>query len=99
MCTPEDIAEVRVAITGNVDAGKSSLLGVLTKGRLDDGRGRVRLCLFEMRILASLDTMQARIALLRHKHELETGRTSSVGLESALAFDFSSKRESLIAVD
>lgn len=48
-------------MTGNVDAGKSTLLGVLTHGVLDDGRG------------------VARQKLFRHKHELETGRTSSVG--------------------
>lgn len=59
----EDLIESRVAVVGNVDAGKSSLLGVLTRGRLDDGRGR------------------ARVALFRHKHEVETGRTSSVGNE------------------
>ena len=59
----EEHIEVRVAIVGNVDAGKSTLLGVLTKGALDDGRGR------------------ARVGLFRHKHELDTGRTSSVGTE------------------
>ncbi|XP_047144410.1 GTP-binding protein 1 isoform X1 [Hydra vulgaris] len=57
----EDFFEVRVAVVGNVDAGKSTLLGVLTHGSLDDGRGTARLKLF------------------RHKHEAETGRTSSVG--------------------
>lgn len=50
-----------MAVTGNVDAGKSTLLGVLTHGVLDDGRG------------------VARQKLFRHKHEVETGRTSSVG--------------------
>ncbi|KAI6121461.1 P-loop containing nucleoside triphosphate hydrolase protein [Pisolithus sp. B1] len=63
---PVDIAstpEVRCAVVGNVDSGKSTTLGVLTRGTLDDGRGR------------------ARVALFRHKHELETGRTSSVGME------------------
>jgi len=60
--------EVRVAVTGNVDAGKSTLLGVLTHGVLDDGRG------------------VARQKLFRHKHELETGRTSSVG-NDILGFD------------
>lgn len=69
---PAEITEIRIATCGNVDAGKSTLLGVLTKGRLDDGRGR------------------ARIALMRHKHEIETGRTSSVGLE-LLGFDAASK--------
>jgi GTPase len=29
-----------------VDAGKSTLLGVLTQGELDNGRGRARLNLF-----------------------------------------------------
>ncbi|KIM66374.1 hypothetical protein SCLCIDRAFT_318796 [Scleroderma citrinum Foug A] len=55
--------EVRCAVVGNVDSGKSTTLGVLTRGALDDGRGR------------------ARVALFRHKHEIETGRTSSVGME------------------
>ncbi|KAJ9117262.1 hypothetical protein QFC20_000408, partial [Naganishia adeliensis] len=59
----EEIVEVRVAMVGNVDAGKSTMLGVLTRGALDDGRGK------------------ARVALFRHKHEVETGRTSSVGME------------------
>ena len=31
---------------GNVDAGKSTLLGVLTHDELDNGRGRARLNLF-----------------------------------------------------
>ncbi|KAJ4483422.1 GTP-binding protein 1 [Lentinula aciculospora] len=55
--------EVRCAVVGNVDSGKSTTLGVLTRGVLDDGRGR------------------ARVSLFRHKHEIETGRTSSVGME------------------
>ena len=46
---------------GNVDAGKSTLLGVLTHSELDNGRGH------------------ARQRLFRHKHEMESGRTSSVG--------------------
>uniref|UniRef100_A0A674AIV8 GTP-binding protein 1 n=1 Tax=Salmo trutta TaxID=8032 RepID=A0A674AIV8_SALTR len=55
----EDFLEVRVAVVGNVDAGKSTLLGVLTHGELDNGRGF------------------ARQKLFRHKHEMESGRTSS----------------------
>ena len=58
----------RVAVVGNVDAGKSTLLGVLTHGELDNGRGL------------------ARQKLFRHKHEAETGRTSSVG-NDILGFD------------
>ncbi|XP_063692306.1 GTP-binding protein 1-like isoform X1 [Bolinopsis microptera] len=66
--TEEDFTEVRVAVIGNVDAGKSTLLGVLTHGELDNGRGF------------------ARTKLFRHKHEQETGRTSSVG-NDILGFD------------
>ena len=57
-----------VAVVGNVDAGKSTLLGVLTHGELDNGRGF------------------ARQKLFRHKHEMESGRTSSVG-NDILGFD------------
>ena len=64
----QDFLEIRVAVVGNVDAGKSTLLGVLTHGVLDDGRGL------------------ARHKLFRHKHEAETGRTSSVG-NDILGFD------------
>uniref|UniRef100_A0A0N4ZC03 Tr-type G domain-containing protein n=1 Tax=Parastrongyloides trichosuri TaxID=131310 RepID=A0A0N4ZC03_PARTI len=63
-----DFIEVRVAVVGNVDAGKSTLLGVLTHNELDDGRG------------------YARQKLFRHKHEFETGRTSSVS-NDILGFD------------
>ena len=54
--------DLRVAVVGNVDAGKSTLVGVLTGpvSFLDDGRGL------------------ARSRVLRHKHEAETGRTSSI---------------------
>ncbi|KAF5284739.1 hypothetical protein FQA39_LY04464 [Lamprigera yunnana] len=45
---PEDqnSIEVRVAVVGNADVGKSTLLGVLTQGSLDNGRGRARLNMF-----------------------------------------------------
>ncbi|XP_050391749.1 GTP-binding protein 1 [Patella vulgata] len=66
----QDFMEIRVAVVGNVDAGKSTLLGVLTHGDLDNGRGI------------------ARQKLFRHKHEMETGRTSSVG-NDILGFDSS----------
>lgn len=68
----EDFMEVRVAVVGNVDAGKSTLLGVMTHGILDDGRG------------------EARTKLFRHKHEIESGRTSSVG-NDILGFDSKGK--------
>jgi len=64
----KDFMEIRVAVVGNVDAGKSTLLGVLTHGELDNGRGF------------------ARQKLFRHKHEAESGRTSSVG-NDILGFD------------
>ncbi|KAH7140814.1 P-loop containing nucleoside triphosphate hydrolase protein [Dactylonectria macrodidyma] len=63
----QDVIETRIAVLA-VDAGKSSMLGVLVKGDLDDGRGK------------------ARVNLFRHKHEIETGRTSSVGME-IMGFD------------
>uniref|UniRef100_A0A7S4HIF4 Elongation factor Tu, chloroplastic n=1 Tax=Odontella aurita TaxID=265563 RepID=A0A7S4HIF4_9STRA len=51
---------IRVAVVGNVDAGKSTLIGTLTTQIRDDGRGK------------------ARSLIMRHAHELETGRTSTV---------------------
>ncbi|XP_013779989.1 GTP-binding protein 2-like [Limulus polyphemus] len=38
--------EIRVAVLGNMDVGKSTLLGVLTQGDVDNGRGSARLNLF-----------------------------------------------------
>ncbi|KAK4546384.1 hypothetical protein LTR36_002061 [Oleoguttula mirabilis] len=76
---PEDVddtIETRIAVVGNVDAGKSTLLGVLVKGALDDGRGKMRVNLF------------------RHKHEMESGRTSSVGME---IMGFDSKGEVVVS--
>jgi GTPase len=55
-------------VVGNVDAGKSTTVGTLTKGIVDDGRGR------------------ARLAVFNHKHEISTGRTSSIG-HQILGFD------------
>jgi GTPase len=75
--TVEDVIETRIAVVGNVDAGKSTMLGVLVKGGLDDGRGK------------------ARVNLFRHKHEIESGRTSSVGME-IMGFD---SRGKVIASD
>lgn len=63
-----EFIEIRVAVIGNVDAGKSTLLGVLTHSEMDNGRGH------------------ARQKLFRHRHELESGRTSAVSSE-ILGFD------------
>jgi GTPase len=35
--------ELRIAVLGRVDAGKSTLVGVLTKGQLDNGQGLARM--------------------------------------------------------
>jgi len=40
--TDRDDTDLKIAVIGNVDSGKSTLVGVLTKGVLDDGRGLVR---------------------------------------------------------
>lgn len=37
-----EVDDVRIAIVGNVDSGKSTLVGVLTHGGLDNGRGLAR---------------------------------------------------------
>ena len=42
----QQFIDIRIAVLGNVEAGKSTLLGVLTQGELDNGRGRARLNLF-----------------------------------------------------
>ena len=39
--------EIRVAIIGNVDSGKSTMVGVLTRSMLDDGRGLARSKVFK----------------------------------------------------
>ena len=40
--SPRDDNDVRIAVVGNVDSGKSTLVGVLTRNVLDDGRGKAR---------------------------------------------------------
>uniref|UniRef100_T2M6D6 GTP-binding protein 2 n=1 Tax=Hydra vulgaris TaxID=6087 RepID=T2M6D6_HYDVU len=42
----QEFIEIKVACLGNADAGKSTLLGVLCYGDLDNGRGRARLNVF-----------------------------------------------------
>lgn len=59
---------VTIGVVGNVDAGKSTTIGTLTRGVADDGRGRARLHVFN------------------HKHEITSGRTSSIG-HQILGFD------------
>ena len=53
--------DIKIGVAGNVDSGKSTTIGTLTKGILDDGRGKERVHVFN------------------YKHEIVTGRTSSIG--------------------
>ncbi|KAL9107054.1 MAG: hypothetical protein Q9227_008000 [Pyrenula ochraceoflavens] len=57
------VEQLRISLTGVSGSGKSSLLGTLTTGTLDNGRGKTRL------------------GLLRHRHEIVSGVTSSVAQE------------------
>ena len=41
--------DIKVAVAGNVDVGKTSLLGVLTSGKNDNGRGSARLSIFNFK--------------------------------------------------
>ncbi|KID86351.1 elongation factor Tu GTP binding domain-containing protein [Metarhizium guizhouense ARSEF 977] len=71
--TPEQIAmpsrgssttpQLRVTLTGPTTSGKSSLLGTLSTGTLDNGRGK------------------SRLSLLKHRHEMVSGVTSSIAQE------------------
>lgn len=60
--TSEDteFTRMRIAVLGNIESGKSSLISVLTHNELDNGQGK------------------ARLNLLRHIHEIQTGHTSSI---------------------
>lgn len=62
-CGDNSYLDLKVGVVGNVDSGKSTLVGVLTKGGFDNGRGLARSLVFN------------------HKHEVDTGRTSSIGLQ------------------
>lgn len=55
--------DVKIAVVGNVDAGKSSFIGTLLLGKNDDSRG------------------SNRSVVMNHPHELESGRTSSIGYQ------------------
>lgn len=54
--------EIHIATAGSPDAGKSTLIGVLSSGKLDNGRG------------------SARSRIFNFKHELDSGRTSSMSM-------------------
>ena len=55
--------QVRVTLTGPTTSGKSTLLGTLSTGTLDNGHGK------------------SRLSLLKHRHEVASGVTSSVAQE------------------
>lgn len=63
-----DLINLKISVAGNVDSGKSTTIGTLTKGILDDGRGKARLHVFN------------------YKHEVSTGRTSSIA-HQLMGFD------------
>jgi len=39
-------ADIRIAMCGNVDGGKSTLVSVLTGSKLDNGKGQARISCF-----------------------------------------------------
>ena len=55
--------QLRVTFTGPTTSGKSSLLGTLSTGTLDNARGK------------------SRLSLLKHRHEVVSGVTSSIAQE------------------
>ncbi|KAF2444055.1 hypothetical protein P171DRAFT_432139 [Karstenula rhodostoma CBS 690.94] len=57
------LPQLRISLTGATMSGKSSLLGTLSTGTLDNGRGK------------------SRLSLLKHRHEIESGITSSITQE------------------
>jgi small GTP-binding protein len=64
----DNYLDIKIGVAGNVDAGKSTTIGTLTKGILDDGRGK------------------ARTHVFNYKHEIISGRTSSIG-HQIMGFD------------
>lgn len=63
-----EVSNVRVALLGDTGSGKSTLVGVLLHGELDDCNGK------------------ARSGLLKHPHEMVTGKTSSI-YQEIIGFD------------
>lgn len=54
------IPQLRISLAGASGSGKSSILGTLSTGTLDNGRGK------------------SRLSLLKHRHEVVSGMTSSL---------------------
>lgn len=71
------------AVAGSVDSGKSTLVAVLTHG----AGGRP---------LLDNGHGSARMAVFRHKHEVESGRTSSIS-QQTLGYDATGTRQPAVA--
>lgn len=56
----ESLRDINIATIGNVDSGKSTLVGVLTKNILDDGRGKARSKVFNFSHEARAETLAHR---------------------------------------
>eukprot|EP00923_Selenidium_pygospionis_P045841 GHVN01079145.1.p1 GENE.GHVN01079145.1~~GHVN01079145.1.p1 ORF type:complete len:548 (+),score=90.42 GHVN01079145.1:501-2144(+) len=66
--------DVRIATIGNVDSGKSTLVGVLTKGQLDDGRGSARSTVFNYKHEADVGrTSSISYTIMGFDGEKQTG--------------------------
>lgn len=91
--------DLRVAVLGNVDSGKSTLLGVLTQGELDNGRGRARLNLF--RHLHEIQTgrtssISFEILGFNSKGEVGVGSWGFCPVASIAAIDLASERKATV---
>ena len=64
----KDFTEIRCAVVGNVDAGKSTLLGVLTHGELDNGRGLARQRLFRHKHEAGMQNLKLKFSKTKAKN-------------------------------
>lgn len=70
-------AEVRVAIIGNVDCGKSTMVGVLTRAVLDDGRGSARSKVGGKLPLATICVILPLVTLFPVRYSLRDPRVES----------------------
>jgi ribosome biogenesis GTPase A len=73
LCETLSSRNIRVAVVGNVDAGKSTLIGTLTTSSLDDGRGSSRTAIMKHRhkIIETGRTSTATTHLLGYRHSGE----------------------------
>ena len=70
---------IRVAVVGNVDAGKSTLIGTLTTSSLDDGRGKSRTSIMKHRHeieTGRTSTATTHLMGFRHSGEPIAGKDS-----------------------